>query len=69
MKRLCLVLFMALPGLLACGSSYDDSGAPDPASWWSWICPDGAPAPDSGCRPPPSCPDGEAGDAGARGDC
>jgi hypothetical protein len=69
MKRLCLVLCAALPGLVACSSSYDDNGAPDPASWWSWICPDDAQAPDSGCRPVPSCPDGEAGDGGARGDC
>jgi hypothetical protein len=69
MKLLRLVPCIALLGLSGCGSFYDDNGAPDPESWWPWVCPDGAMAPDAGCAPVPICSGGEAEDAGADGAC
>jgi hypothetical protein len=50
---------LLLLGLFGCGQVYDESGRADPGSWWSWVCEDGGPIPDSGCLPGPSCPDGE----------
>jgi hypothetical protein len=64
MRAICLSLCAALAGLVGC-ELYDDTGAPDPASQWSWVCSDGGPAPDSGCVPPPACADAGARDEGA----
>jgi hypothetical protein len=69
MKHLRILLCVAWPGLSGCGPLYDDSGSADPIAPWPWVCPDGRPAPDSGCLPAPNCPDGGAIDAGADGDC
>jgi|HubBroStandDraft_6_1064221.scaffolds.fasta_scaffold795252_2 hypothetical protein len=60
MKLRLLTVSVALLFLPDCGPFYDDSGAPDPASWWPWVCSDGGPAPESGCPTGEDHPDGGA---------
>lgn len=58
MRHRLLAVRLACLLLLGCGSVYDDTGAPDPASWWPWVCEDGGLAPEAGCpAPPPECSD------------
>ena len=49
MKRNLLAVGLMTCCLTACGPVDHDDGAPDPGSWWPWVCADGGPAPDSGC--------------------
>jgi hypothetical protein len=70
MKHLLLVAPIACATLVACTPMSDDTGAPEPASWWPWVCADGGPAPEAGCVsvPEDSGAEGDAGDAGSAGD-
>jgi hypothetical protein len=70
MKLPLFSVFVAVLFLPDCGPYYDDSGAPDPASWWTWVCSDGGLAPESGCPTArPSCADDGATDSDKDGGC
>ncbi|MGA2449233.1 MAG: hypothetical protein ABTD50_11185 [Polyangiaceae bacterium] len=69
MRSLRVAAWGALLVVLGCNALYDDSGSAEPASWWSWVCPDGAAAPESGCPAIPACPDSGAGEDGDDGGC
>jgi hypothetical protein len=60
MKRMRTIGCLVFVGLLGCNPGYEDSGAPEPATPWPWVCEDGGLAPDSGCPALPPCPDGAA---------
>jgi len=69
MNPLCLFLSVALVVLCGCSSLDDDRGTAEPATWWPWVCGDGGVAPDAGCPPAPTCPDGGAADADTQDGC
>ncbi len=70
MNRLRLLACGAAATLLACTPMSDDTGAPEPASWWPWVCEDGGPAPEAGCVSPAddAGSSGDASDAGSSGE-
>ncbi|HXX65718.1 MAG TPA: hypothetical protein VEK07_00955 [Polyangiaceae bacterium] len=67
--RLVIARIALLLPLSSCGPVYEDSGSPDPASWWPWVCEDGGLAPETGCPPPPGCADDAGLDGEADGGC
>jgi hypothetical protein len=67
MNRLRMIALLGAASLSGCGSLYGDDGAAEPGSVWPWVCPDGSPAPDSGCPPVSPCEGGVGADGD--GDC